>query len=158
MKDSRFMKVVLIFALCLLAVIIVASLPSFFKEGIEGWSSFSSSVTIHTKNDNIEVEIASTSEAREHGLSDRTSLAQDHGMLFIFPTSGSYAFWMKDMHFPLDIVWIDADKKVVGISSDISPSTYPNIFSPPSDILYVLELNAGQAQRYGLAVGKRIAF
>jgi len=106
----------------------------------------------------IHAEIADTDASREQGLSDRASLPADNGMLFVFDTPGQYGFWMKDMRFPLDMVWINADKTVAGVTKDILPSTYPSIFPPPSSISYVLEINAGSAEKFGLVSGAIVDF
>ncbi len=85
-------------------------------------------------------------------------MPREFGMLFIFPELGRQSFWMKDMLFPIDIIWVDADKKVVGIASDVLPETYPETFAPPSEIKYVLELNSGGAASYGIATGTQLVF
>jgi uncharacterized membrane protein (UPF0127 family) len=115
-------------------------------------------VDLHAPKGVIHAEIADTDASREQGLSDRQSLPANHGMLFIFDTPGQYGFWMKDMHFPLDMVWINADKTVAGVTKDLSPSTYPSIFPPPSPISYVLEINAGSAEKFGLISGAIVDF
>src|SRR3989304_6446445 len=61
----------------------------------------------------INVEIAQTEAEREQGLSGHKPLADDEGMLFIFDKPGYHGFWMKDMLFSIDIIWISADKKIV---------------------------------------------
>jgi len=106
----------------------------------------------------IHVSIADTAVLQENGLSDRPSMPDDSGMLFIFPTARNYAFWMKDMRFPLDMVWIDSDHMVVGVTENISTSTYPETFGPPSPVPFVLELNAGAAERFGIATGTTLKF
>ena len=106
----------------------------------------------------IQAIIASTSAHVELGLSGRASLPKDAGMLFVFPKTSTYGFWMKDMKFPIDIVWIGENKSVVGITPKISPDTYPKIYYPPSDIRYVLELNSGGAAEYGVATVTKLVF
>ena len=106
----------------------------------------------------IYVTIADTDALREHGLSDRASLGDDQGMLFTFPIAQMPGFWMKDMHFPLDMVWIDASSTVVGVTENISPATYPNVFYPPSLVTEILEINAGAAQKFGIATGTVLGF
>jgi len=106
----------------------------------------------------IVLEIASSTEAQEMGLSGRPSLPDDRGMLFVFEYPGIYSFWMKDMLFPLDIIWIDASKTIVQMNSNIAPETYPDTFVPSSEISYVLELNAESAERYGLVEGQVLDF
>ena len=74
------------------------------------------------------------------------------------PCSGRYGFWMKGMHFPLDMVWIAPDKRVVMVSKDVSPDTYPNVIYPPADISSVLEINADSAEKFGIATSTKLVF
>lgn len=104
----------------------------------------------------ISVEIADTDEERMRGLSGRESLASGHGLLFIFETPAKYGFWMKDMKFPIDIIWIGSDWKVVGIQSMVNPDTYPEVFYPPVSVKYILEINSGEASRLGIDTGTRV--
>jgi len=121
-------------------------------------SSIRATLTLRTPQKSIEVLVASTSEARSQGLSNRVSLSEDTGMLFIFPEPGHYGFWMKDMHFDLDMIWIDAAKKVVGVAKGTAAASYPYVFMPPRDIQYVLEVNAGYADIMGIATGTALSF
>lgn len=91
---------------------------------------------------NIPVTIASTSLEQEKGLSGSENLPPDAGKLFIFNTPGKYGFWMKDMSYGLDIVWIDRDFRIVGITKGVKPESYPEVFYPPQEVQYVLEVNA----------------
>lgn len=104
------------------------------------------------------LQIADTDFLRERGLSYRGSLAPQTGMLFIFDTPRISRFWMKDMNFPLDIIWLDADKKVVHIEHSLSPSTYPDSFGPDTPTQYVIELNAGEVKRIGFVLGTKVNF
>ena len=101
----------------------------------------------------VRATIADTPAAQEKGLGGRTYLASDEGMLFIFPRDGEYAFWMKDMHFSIDIIWISADGRIVYIAPNVSPATYPEDFVPPAPARYVLEVPAGFADLHGVKVG-----
>ena len=102
------------------------------------------------------LEIAASFEQRVCGLSNRRSLDQDKGLLFVFEESAKHGFWMKDMRFPIDIVWLDQAGSIVFIAKDIAPETYPEVFTPDQDALYVLEINAGQAETLGLEIGTTI--
>ena len=115
-------------------------------------------IDLHAPKGVIHVEIADTDASREQGLSDRASLPTNHGMLFVFDTPGQYGFWMKDMHFSLDMVWINADKTLAGVTKNLLPSTYPSVFPPPNPIQYVLEINAGSADKFGLVSGAIVDF
>ena len=113
---------------------------------------------IKAPNGKIHSVISSTNLERELGLGYRSSIASNQGMLFVFANPSRYDFWMKDMKFPIDIVWIRADKSVAGVIEDLSPDTYPKIFSPNEDIKYVLELNSGGASVYGIATSTKLVF
>ncbi len=104
------------------------------------------------------VTTAKTPTTREKGLSGRDSLAPDEGLLFIFPTSQVSGFWMKDMKFPIDIIWIDSNRKVVTVAENILPETYPKSFYPTKKAQFVLEVNAGSAKKSGLVEGTTVVF
>jgi uncharacterized protein len=101
----------------------------------------------------IRVSIADNDATRELGLGGRAGLAPDEGMLFIFPQDGIYAFWMKDMHFSIDMIWLSAGGAVVYMAQNISPDTYPKDFGPATPARYVLELLAGYAKQHGVQIG-----
>ena len=110
------------------------------------------------------VDTAVTDTERQQGLSGREFMAQDAGMLFVFEDEQPRQFWMKDMRFPLDIIWIDSQCRLVGVSADV-PIPPPNaddadIPRAPSNLpaRYVLELNAGEWGRAGLSEGDLIEF
>ncbi len=103
----------------------------------------------------IAVEIAATAESREQGLSGRSSLKKGTGMLFMFRQAGRWGIWMKEMQFPIDIVWIDRTGKVVSVKKEVAPETYPETFMPDSDAWYVLELPAGETDHLLIAEGDR---
>jgi uncharacterized membrane protein (UPF0127 family) len=105
------------------------------------------------------VEIASTPEQRAEGLMYRSHLDADSGMLFVFPAEGDYPFWMKNTLIPLDIIWMDSQGEVVHIARDAQPcdsADCPNI-EPGKNASYVLELNAGMAEKTGLKEGDSMA-
>lgn len=104
------------------------------------------------------LEVADTDFLRERGLSYRTSLAPQTGMLFVFDVPQTLRFWMKDMNFPIDIIWLDQNKKVVHIEHSLSPSTYPDSFGPETPTQYVIEIPAGEAKGTGLSKGDGVSF
>lgn len=114
--------------------------------------------SIEYKGRTIAVNIAETDATREQGLSGTPSLAPDTGMFFIFEKAGNYGFWMKDMSYPIDIVWLDADFRIVHIAENLAPATYPAVFYPHTDALYVLEINAFDARRYNFVQGAQLQF
>ena len=100
----------------------------------------------------IQVEVVNTLETRARGLSGRKSLAENMGMLFVFDQSGKYGFWMKDMNFAIDIVWIDEGLQVIGITKEVTPETFPEVFYPPGPVRYVLELPSGKSRDFGIDI------
>ena len=99
------------------------------------------------------VFVAYTPEARRQGLSGRASIESGEGLLFVFPVEGIYTFWMKDMLFSIDILWLATDGTVVYMAQDVSPDTFPSHFVSESPALYVLELPAGYTKAHGVQVG-----
>ncbi len=102
------------------------------------------------------VEVADTKSSRELGLSGRLMMGRHEGMLFVFPVPGRYGFWMKDMNFPLDIIWINQNGIVVEVERNADPSSYPKTFMNSSPASYVLELSAGEAEKQGVYIGSKI--
>lgn len=133
------------------------SIPS-LNEYVNKTEEKSGLLNIKTPNGNIFLKIATSSEDLEKGLSGTESIPNDQGMLFAFSEPDKRGFWMLDMSFPIDIVWVDENKTVIGITPNLSPDTYPNIFFPPGPIMYAIELNAGYAEKNGIATGTPLTF
>ena len=108
----------------------------------------------------LTVELATTPAEQQLGLSGRISMQADHGMLFVFNQQAQWGFWMIDMHFPLDIIWFNANKQVVFIEQDLPPCTPQAcpVFTPPVNALYVLEVNAGFVKTYNVSMGESFTF
>lgn len=103
------------------------------------------------------VEIADTPSKREMGLMYRKEMAADRGMIFIFSQESPQSFWMKNTPLPLDMIFINADKEIVGIVERAVPfSLDPRGVSTPSQ--FVLEINGGLAQKHGIRAGDRVGF
>lgn len=107
-------------------------------------------------NHEIPVTIANDDTARQIGLSHSLNLSTGTGKLFIFDKEGKYGFWMKDMNYPIDIVWISSSMKVVAVSANITPETYPKIFYPPSAVQFVLEINANESKKFNIKEGEGV--
>ena len=105
------------------------------------------------------LEVADTDEARKLGLSGRPALAKNAGMLFVFPDSAPRSIVMRGMCFSIDIVWLDAEKRIVYIQENARPESYPSErFCPDAPAHYVIELSAGEAAAAGLRVGQELVF
>ena len=112
----------------------------------------------------VEAEVAGTPEERGQGLSGRSSLPDDGGMLFVFQEEGQPGFWMRAMRFPLDFIWISRDGRVVDLTEDVPPPE-PGVldeelprYLPDAPILYVLEVDAGVIRQSGVQVGDVVTF
>lgn len=112
--------------------------------------------SLYIGNTKIEVELAATQKDREQGLSGRSGLGVGQGMFFVFDEPGNWSFWMKDMHFAIDILWIDENGTIVAMERSLEPSTYPRSYSPGIASRYVLEVPAGFTKAEGIAVGQKI--
>jgi uncharacterized membrane protein (UPF0127 family) len=104
-------------------------------------------------NNSIRVSIADTPDTRMKGLSDTPYLPEGIGKLFIFEDSRPWGFWMKDMNYAIDIIWINSDREVVHMEEMVLPATYPKIFTPNTSAQYVLEVASGYASELGIKVG-----
>lgn len=88
------------------------------------------------------------------GLSGTDSLPQNEAMVFVFPSDSKWGIWMKDMKYPIDIVWLNSDRKVVYLVKNAQPSSYPSTtFTPDEGARYVIELASGTIERTGIRVG-----
>lgn len=104
----------------------------------------------------VNVKIADNPYTRERGLSGTKNLNEDEGMLFIFPTPDKYEFWMKEMNYPLDIIWIDENKNIVYIKDNATPQSYPEIFRPNDSALWILEVNSDFIEKNNVSLGEKV--
>lgn len=106
----------------------------------------------------IAVAYAKTDAERGQGLSDSAPLGQTQGMLFFFDQPARPSFWMKDMHYSLDMIWIGEDMTVKDITRNATPESYPQSFFPSEFVRYVLEVPAGFADYHSITVGTKVRF
>ena len=118
--------------------------------------AYSVPLTIGTAH--LSVALALTPASQEQGLSGTDNLADGTGMLFGFESPLIPHFWMKDMRYPLDMIWIDSTKMVIGSETKISQYTYPTTFAPKNPVEYVLEVPAGFVEKNNIQVGDTISF
>lgn len=112
--------------------------------------------TIFINDVSLTVTIADEHEERVLGLSGTQDLGDTEGKLFVFDQEDYYAIWMKDMLFPIDIVWVNDDLKVVHIEENVSPDTFPASYRPAEPARFVIETNAFFVDTYKLSVGDRV--
>lgn len=127
---------------------------------IQGQSSdCSSTVTIREKQ--LCVEIMDTDAKRQQGLSGRDPLPENTGMLFLFPKTAKHSFWMKDMKFALDFLWI-RESRIVDITQNVpppkpgTPLSKLEHYAPSEDVDAVLEVPAGTVASFGIATGDAV--
>ncbi len=141
----------------LVVVAIAAAIFSYFKVRTNAHSENPYLHKIVLAGNSVHVTMAETPEKREQGLSGITGLAPETGMLFVFPTSGNYGFWMKDMLFSIDILWLANDGTVIYVKEEARPESYPNVFTPEKPTRYVLELPSGYVHEHHIKLGDKAA-
>jgi uncharacterized membrane protein (UPF0127 family) len=103
----------------------------------------------------LDTLLAATPQQRARGLMFVKSMPEDAGMLFYYPSPRPISMWMKNTLIPLDIVFVDGDRRIVSIAMDTVPLSLTSVLAEgPSE--YALELNAGMADVFGLAPGQRL--
>ncbi|MFO8016439.1 MAG: DUF192 domain-containing protein [Candidatus Woesearchaeota archaeon] len=105
----------------------------------------------------ITIETAHSTDDIKHGLMFREALPPDHGMLFIYDREARRSFWMKNMEFPIDIMFISGNGTITGIRKDVPPcvKTPCPSYTSEGKVMYVLEANAGYAERKNISAGDR---
>jgi uncharacterized membrane protein (UPF0127 family) len=108
----------------------------------------------------LKVEVMVNDQDRAMGLMFRPSLPEDRGMLFVYETSDFYGVWMKNCRFPIDIVWLDEERRVVYLAEAVPPCKAEPcpVYEPMQRARFFLELNAHQARREKVAVGETVSF
>ena len=148
LKDKKNLSGIIILVLAVFLIWSTFLLVDYFSE-------LATIKTVVINGQKIEVELAKTNEQKILGLGQRTSLPLDRGMLFVYSQYLIPAYWMKDMKFPIDIIWIK-DDMVVGYEKNLQPAT-DNLnlptYQPKTFINYVLEVKAGWVDQFGVKIG-----
>ena len=103
----------------------------------------------------LAASVADTTSERQQGLSGTPYLPTGVVKLFIFDEAGLWGFWMKEMKYPIDIIWLDEHKEVVYIEHYLTPESYPKTVTPPGNAKYVIETKAGFAAANNLTIGTK---
>jgi uncharacterized membrane protein (UPF0127 family) len=114
--------------------------------------------TVQIGGKTVKVGVVDTPSGREKGLSGHPGLREDEGLLFVFENSEKFGFWMKDMLFAIDIIWINEQGKIVHIQKNATPESYPRIFIPAAEAKYVLEVVTGFSDAHKVSVGDTVLF
>lgn len=131
----------------LIIIVFLVSFTLFFKKGDSGL------VELKINDVEVQIELADTIAKRTLGLSGRDFLSENRGMFFIFDEPGFYSFWMRDMNFAIDIIWIDENFNIIDITKNVTPESFPKTFKPQEPVKYVLEVNSGWAGNNSIKVG-----
>jgi uncharacterized protein len=113
--------------------------------------------TVELKGHRFNIELALDAATQQRGLMFRDEMPTDHGMLFIFDRPNLQTFWMKNCRMPLDILYFDANYKLINVQQRVPPcrdadGTCP-VYPSTGPAQYVLELNAGTAEKIGVKAG-----
>jgi len=142
-------------AIVVLAILVIAAVSI-------GYFVFQPRNTVRIMIDGVafSVDLATTPAEQQKGLSGRSSMAPDHGMLFIFQSEDYWSFWMYEMKFPFDMIWFNSSRQGVFIEQDLppcSPTVCP-VFTPTTKATYVLEVNAGFIAAHRVSLGDMFTF
>ncbi len=148
--------ILLLFAVLLLIIVGIQFSQKYFTGNI---SIFSQGPTATIKNQSFKLNYAKSEKEREIGLSQKKSMPENYGMLFTFDKADLYPFWMRDMEFPIDIIYINNNKIVTIYSSAQPPKNTTDslpIYKPDNAANMVLEINAGLSDKYGFQKGDEV--
>ena len=150
MKNNLFRSFLLVIIFLLVGFFLI-SRPSknFIPENIK---------YVKIAGQSIKVDLALTTTEQQKGLGGQNGLKENEGMLFVFDRPGEYYFWMKGMNFPIDIIWVGEDLRIVYIKKDARPELYLETYDPGRDAKYVLEVISGFSEKNNLKKGDMIEF
>ena len=154
---SRFLMFSILILLLVLGYLFIASSPDKSQDQSDASLQFNDrkiiSAQIGSKRYNLFV--SDTEAQRSQGLSNIETMLPNEGMIFIFDSPAKYGFWMKDMQFSLDLLYLYGNN-IVAVREDLSPKTYPQTFAPSYTASKVIELNAGEVMKNGVNIGDQI--
>jgi uncharacterized membrane protein (UPF0127 family) len=140
------------------SLIVLAAVGGLFCAGQAGKEKF---VKVYFPDGSaVTAELAVTDEERQQGLMFREKMDENQGMLFVFEGEDIHAFWMKNMKFPIDILWLDGQKRIIHLEAGVPPCTADPCpsYVPKAPAVFVLELKSGAAARHGLRLYERLGF
>ncbi len=155
-KGYSFLGVLLVLATGVVGYLWYSGNYYFFTTSPQGSSDSVMLTATFNEKVPLRVKVLTTTEELRKGLSGIVSLASTEGRLFVFSGDGYHGIWMKDMLFPIDIMWVDAEGVIVAIEESVRPDTFPNTFEPPQPARFVIETNAYFANSFNIRVGDRV--
>ncbi|MEK7603144.1 MAG: DUF192 domain-containing protein [Patescibacteria group bacterium] len=162
MPNNAIAKIVLApnrFLVVLIIAGFIAAVASLNIISIAGRScdGYRTDQTVEIFDIKLKTEKAKTVADQQKGLGGRECIAPDQAMLFELGVSGKNCFWMKNMRFSIDIIWLDSENRVVHLEQNVNPNTFPKTFCPKSDAVKVLEIQAGQAKNLNIELGGKLS-
>ncbi len=124
------------------------------KEGAQSWLF---TRPLQVGDTTFNVAVADSAEERKRGLSGVRAMGPNQGLYFVFPRAYLLSFWMKDMRFAIDIVWIDSAHRVIHMIENVTPETFPMVFTVQQPAQYALEIKAGRARAAGIKIGDTVS-
>jgi len=167
LKPLAFLLVPFLGIVSILSVLVIMSNSDLMYKLVNENDSYISSqnntiplTIVKSNNDTVEisVEVADTPASREIGLMDRTYLALNKGMLFVFDTEEIRSFWMKNTYIPLDIIFLNQDKKIIKIHKNTTPLNTTLRYSSDLPAKYCIEVNGGWTDLNNIEVGNQVFF
>lgn len=143
-----------------LSIIMLAFIPFMLKQTSLPFSlgHRANEATAYINGTPFRVHLLTTEYQRVKGLSGQKKLDVNEGMMFVFEKDGQWGIWMKDMLFPIDIIWVAEDGTIVKVEQYVSPDTYPQVFTNEEPARYVFELMSGVTDAYNIEVGTKVTF
>lgn len=150
------------FAIDIIIVLVLGSVTFFvyqiYAEDVRLFLSGNDSYyTVYINNVALSVTVADDTLELQQGLSNIQSIKEFVGKLFVFPNAQRHGIWMKDMLFPVDIMWFDDNLKLIHVEHNVHPDTFDTVFAPDADARFVLETNAHFVKSLQIAEGDRIS-
>ena len=154
MATTKMMKS---FAIVIFFLIVVFSFLNYAPSGVD-LASPESIKYVRLGESKVEVELARSAEEQQLGLSGREGLGASRGMLFVFENSFEHYFWMKDMKFAIDIIWIDENLEIIYIKKGAEQQSEKQLetYGPRENSKYVLEVESGFSDKNNIKVGDRV--
>jgi uncharacterized membrane protein (UPF0127 family) len=147
-------------AALLMALVLTCAKPMTTTPPRATGENYNGPIAVLPDSSQVQIEVVADDDTRAQGLMFRDRVPEGTGMLFVFPQSGDYPFWMKNTLVPLDMIWLDDQKRVVHVEPGVPPcKADPCPSYPPHAVAkYVLELGAGQAAKHRIVNGSTLTF
>ncbi len=143
-----------------LAVIVIGVIALIFAAVVSLFATnVQSRISLNIGDGIFTAKLANTPDLRDKGLGGLTNLSADQALIMAYPSDSKWQIWMKDMKIPIDIIWLNQDRRIVYIVTNVSPDNgTDNVFEPKTDSRYVIELPAGSVSNLNIKVGLTAVF